>query len=695
MITLITKSNAAQYNFLYEQAEKDLKASGAMTEYKLDENQQIIYEHDDEGNLVYKRDENDELILDENDQPIPVPVINHITSLEEYFSYIKELSVLNKKKYTPLPLDEDVFEIDLNTRAIVVPPAFVKNGISVQGDEIAEVVYFRCNRYFDAVDLQTRDVFIQWESAGKGEDGKAIKGVSVPWSVDYESEPGYIIIGWPLSTKITSTPGQVKFSVRFYEWNEDLQQITYSLSTLVQTATIKPGFDYDLKEIITDGSIIDDARDLILDRFENTVPVNASGQAAEPEIIGYLVRKGDVTFTVLDPDTKFERQCLGVINGFTTGDIELAVAALSEDAGRLTFEWKRQALPQIEGQEPQFVAIPSEFKYIVTTDTQRQTGKLYFEQIGTEEDENENIIPVYQIYNGVLSYGDDVPEQEQETLPTIYERVSVAKVHETGRYKVVITNRVNNATGTITSLICLVPAPEAPVINVDGDVAPRAILAADEYTATIGVNAVAPDEGTLTYQWYHIAPGSEEREMLTGDENYGKESSLMIKGTSEVMNGVAIGDGMYFCEITNNLNKEENMIVSGQCRVTHKSSAPVVELGPDTFQNMRFTVAAASGISVNAYIRETAGESRTDEDTLTYQWYRYVVGSDKTSEQDHTIAASGNYQVDNDMIILEANAATYIPVAADAGKVLFCEVTNTYNGDTTSICSPFIDLQDV
>ena len=101
MITLIKKSNATAYNWLYEQAELDLKTNGIMTEYKLDS----------EGN--------------------PTEEVNHITSLEEYFSYIKELSVLNKIKYTTLPLDEDVFEIDLNTRTITVPAAFAKNGISV------------------------------------------------------------------------------------------------------------------------------------------------------------------------------------------------------------------------------------------------------------------------------------------------------------------------------------------------------------------------------------------------------------------------------------------------------------------------------------------------------------------------------------------------------------------------------------
>lgn len=651
MITLIKKSNATAYNWLYEQAELDLKTNGIMTEYKLDS----------EGN--------------------PTEEVNHITSLEEYFSYIKELSVLNKIKYTTLPLDEDVFEIDLNTRTITVPAAFAKNGISVQGDEIAEVVYFRCNRYFDAVDLQTRRVFIQWESAAKDENGKAIKGVSVPWSVDYESEPGYIIIGWPLSTKITSAPGTVKFSVRFYEWNEDLQQITYSLSTLVQTATIKPGFDYDLKEMILDGSLIDDARSLILDRFENTIPINAQGDAANPEIIGYLVRKGTVNFTILTPNEAFERQCLAENEeGFKANPIELAIAAVSEDAGRLSYEWKRRPLDPAEGD--QFVLIPSELKYIVTADADRVEGKLYFEKVSDEPE-------AYQVYEGVFSGDPDEPEENQPEIPTIYERVSAANVDSTGYYKVLITNRVNNATGNTESLICIVPAPEAPVINTD--VAERAALRANDYDVTLSVGAEAPDEGKLTYQWKRIAPGAEQAEVIE-DAN---EAEFVVNGTEEVIDGVAVGDGTYFVEITNNLNKEANMIVSGACRVTHAASVPEVALDANTEPNMRFNVASEIGVGVDAEIKAEAGESRTEADSLTYQWYRYSVGSDTTSELDHQKAANGLYEVDGDTPIPEATEARYMPTLADAGKVLFCQVTNTYNGDAASICSPFIDLQDV
>ena len=71
-----------------------------------------------------------------------------ITSLDEYFSYIEDLNHINRK-YTILPLDEEPFVIDANTRTITVPKSFKTNGISVQGDEAAETIYFIIDRFFD------------------------------------------------------------------------------------------------------------------------------------------------------------------------------------------------------------------------------------------------------------------------------------------------------------------------------------------------------------------------------------------------------------------------------------------------------------------------------------------------------------------------------------------------------------------
>ena len=78
------------------------------------------------------------------------------TNLDQYFAHINDL--LGKDpKYILLPLDEDPFEINANTRTIKVPASFSKCA-SVQEDANAEMIVFTIDRYFDFVDLNTCDI---------------------------------------------------------------------------------------------------------------------------------------------------------------------------------------------------------------------------------------------------------------------------------------------------------------------------------------------------------------------------------------------------------------------------------------------------------------------------------------------------------------------------------------------------------
>ena len=54
-----------------------------------------------------------------------------ISSMNEYFSVIADLiTKTGDLNYTRLPLDEETFDIDANTREIIVPKSF-KNGVGV------------------------------------------------------------------------------------------------------------------------------------------------------------------------------------------------------------------------------------------------------------------------------------------------------------------------------------------------------------------------------------------------------------------------------------------------------------------------------------------------------------------------------------------------------------------------------------
>ena len=82
-----------------------------------------------------------------------------ITSLDWYFAQLEEIANKNPI-YRVLPLDEPTFDIDANTRQITIPEEFRKNGISVQGDQISEIIFFTIDRYVDTMDLYRDDINI-------------------------------------------------------------------------------------------------------------------------------------------------------------------------------------------------------------------------------------------------------------------------------------------------------------------------------------------------------------------------------------------------------------------------------------------------------------------------------------------------------------------------------------------------------
>ncbi len=78
--------------------------------------------------------------------------------IDQYLDKLGELKAISPK-YVRLPLyeegheDEEIFEIDANARAIKIPASFSKNGVGVVSDELAEIVWFKINRYFDIKDF--------------------------------------------------------------------------------------------------------------------------------------------------------------------------------------------------------------------------------------------------------------------------------------------------------------------------------------------------------------------------------------------------------------------------------------------------------------------------------------------------------------------------------------------------------------
>jgi hypothetical protein len=79
----------------------------------------------------------------------------NIDSLGEYFSILEILKDIHPR-FLRLPIDEDLFVINANTRQI----AFPQNDYvyAVLGDKNAETIYFDIDRYYDIFDLGSKDI---------------------------------------------------------------------------------------------------------------------------------------------------------------------------------------------------------------------------------------------------------------------------------------------------------------------------------------------------------------------------------------------------------------------------------------------------------------------------------------------------------------------------------------------------------
>lgn len=155
-----------------------------------------------------------------------------ITNLESFFGNIQEIAALDEK-FLRLPLDEPLFEIDANARRISVPSDFASNGLSVQGDHLAETVFFSIDRYFDYMDLSNCNIRINWKIG-------SVSGQSVNFIKSTDIQPGYIIFGWPVAKDLTGKSGTLSFAVEFYKEDQN-GDISYSLNTLISNINIKEG----------------------------------------------------------------------------------------------------------------------------------------------------------------------------------------------------------------------------------------------------------------------------------------------------------------------------------------------------------------------------------------------------------------------------------------------------------------------
>lgn len=421
-----------------------------------------------------------------------------ITTLEEYYNWLPEIKRDNEGNptiFTKLPLDEPYLEINANTRAITIPAEFKKNGIAVQGDDLAEVVYFKIDRYFDAMDFNNTEIFIEWETP-KGKNGSVVKSVSDIYLKDIESEPGKLIFGWAISDAITKDSGTLKFSVRFIQWVDNSEtgkkEIVYSFNTLTAQATISPNLGLDLEN---DTYEIDNANDRLLERIE---PGEVVG-GAQAKVPYYLT---DITILADGYDIE---------PNHTDGTYTLQVVATADDTGAVSYVWKRADLNTHNVSDNAWIEIPdsNQVDMFELTDKELEDCKYILPSNHTyyiSNDEGASYQPLPRNEYDLKQRADYI---QNNIIPTIYEQRAYLVVEKWGQYRAEARNRIFNSLTKKNSEVATFKRPEAVEFNNTNETVEKHILGGD---SAVLAPQVIDAVGDLDYQWYKTS--EEEKEFL-------------------------------------------------------------------------------------------------------------------------------------------------------------------------------------
>lgn len=211
-----------------------------------------------------------------------------ISTLDEYFQHLNEIS-LKDPSLIILPLDEEKFFIDGNSRKITVPQAFTKNGVGVQGDHYAEYIYFEIDRYFENIDFGSPSITAVVEFV----DANQQKHFTKAWIKYTDEKSSKVTIGWPITQDVTSKAGSIKFSVRLFE----LEGNSYkrSFGTLIGQLVVNPSLDFAISKAEIDniqGKLDADVEGEVLRRMINSPAADYSADKVVSPVFLFRYKEG-------------------------------------------------------------------------------------------------------------------------------------------------------------------------------------------------------------------------------------------------------------------------------------------------------------------------------------------------------------------------------------------------------------------
>ena len=540
-----------------------------------------------------------------------------IKTIHDYLNAITDINVrqdTNNYNLLRLPVaeDEPLFEIDANTREITVPDVFKKNGLTVQGDKLAEIVYFKMARFFDMMDLYLfandgvtstnihngAHTYIEWYNpSAKNPDYQ--KGVDFAYAMTCDDD--YIYFGWPLADKVSGEVGNIQFSVRFLNIEEN--KIVYNYATKIASCEVKTTLNFDL----TDGSITSDSWEDIL--YSRPVYSSVINSTESPAAI--------------------------LLQGIETGVYDMTPVYESHEVPNPDYnseDPESQATITVQDSEPSgwlldIPVVATTSKAVREGTVQTLTFKWYHNSALVTENAK------WTDSDAPASYEDESAKQ------------SVFHADEIGTYTVWIGNKISDKknvryiyTGTVT-----IPGPKD--VKMDGSqLVLKGYTSQDNPTRLIaGVqNAAEYDADKLLYTWY-------------------REGGTVVQAASSNPVYEATDEGKYYCIVRNSRNGV----------ITDITNAATSDTADIRVMPKRLTSLVLSYVAENATLTAVATHQYAGH-KIEYNWYHYVdnnyvpVFTELTGTQSsYAPTAPGIYVVEAREVVFDEESAPLYQRAND------------------------------
>lgn len=428
--------------------------------------------------MITKVTEENRIAVEKRLEEISRALGKTIHNIEEYYQNIVAISALptangSPYKYFLMPLDEPVFEIDANTRKIAVPQHFAKNGVGVHGDHMAEVLYFKIDRYFDYQDLyKADDIVINWQfrPANASRNTEIETHTSYALAPDETYDPGHIVFGWvignyvkekdeegnPVIAYMTPSRGTLTFSISFIKRVENSNKYDYVFNT--QTASVN----------IYDSLVVDNSAKL--DKINGSALFNRlSNSAYTPEGFNPLVAPMFLSGKEASSDTgvkifsglndfanfEFEEKADGKIQ--EKENLKLtAVAGALDDATGIIYKWSGIIGYDGDAEQTELEEVPHETTMVKSTAFNDNAFQYKAVPGGYE------LITDEESFNDAVEQGD-----------LIYDLGDSIQVKKGGTYAVTISSWkavegvADKATSPeVKSLSCFIPKAAVPLVSI-------------------------------------------------------------------------------------------------------------------------------------------------------------------------------------------------------------------------------------